>query len=141
MNLPSQFLTKKNVYTDIRGSLVDISNKDNLAHPELPANVNIYSFTINPGVSRGHHYHELKQEWFFCVHGEVIVYLKDVNTLASYSVKLSAFDGKVIYLPTYTAHALLNKSLSQPAVIVSYSSKSHDPINPDTYKMDLTCHF
>ena len=138
MKSASLFTTYKRVYTDSRGSLVDMTNKDQLPQPELPPNINIYSFTINPGVSRGHHYHKIKEEWFFCAHGDVIVCLQDIKDSSLYSIRLSAFDGNLIHIPPNLAHCIFNKSQTEPAVIVSYSSKCHDPGNPDTYPVDLS---
>ena len=141
MTSSNPFTSEKRVFTDARGSLVDMSNSQDLPRPELPPNINIYSFSINPGVSRGHHFHKVKKEWFFCTFGQVTVYLKDIETQCVYVEELTAFDGKLIYVPPCLAHCVQNKSKDQMAVMVSYSSRIHDPRSPDTYSADLSDQF
>ena len=116
-------------YVDERGSLFEILRfKDH----GIPGEGQLYTFSIEPGMRRGDHYHLKKQEWFTCVSGSAIVLLtsSDGRDLA---VEMSAKEPKIIYASPGTTHALINKNDSV-AVIVSYGSKQHDPEDEDTYR-------
>ena len=115
-------------YVDTRGMLFEILRfKDH----NIPCGGQLYTFSIEPGQRRGDHYHTKKREWFTCVHGEAIVLLSNGDKKIAISV--SQKEPKIIYAGPYTAHALINTT-DEPAVIVSYGSKQHDPDDEDTYR-------
>jgi dTDP-4-dehydrorhamnose 3,5-epimerase-like enzyme len=116
-------------YVDERGSLFEILRfKDH----SIPGGGQLYTFSIEPGMRRGDHYHLKKQEWFTCVSGSAIVLLTSESG-EDLAVEISADKPKIIYAAPRTAHALINK-MDSPAVIVSYGSKQHDPKDEDTYR-------
>ena len=97
----------------------------------IPVNGQLYMFTINPNKRRGDHYHKIKKEWFTCVYGSCELLLRSKKD--EYKVlKMNYNDPKIIYVPPYTVHALINRD-SNTCSVISYSSTQHDKNNPDTY--------
>ena len=128
---------KKNIYfeekklvlhEDERGSLFEVIrfHDDN-----IPGNGQLYVFSIHPNRRRGDHYHKIKKEWFTCVYGSCDLLLRSANDMFSI-IKMNSHYPKIIYVPPYTVHALVNNN-SEPCSIISYSSTQHDEKNPDTY--------
>jgi UDP-2-acetamido-2,6-beta-L-arabino-hexul-4-ose reductase len=116
-------------HSDPRGTLFEILRfKDQ----KVPGEGYLYTFTINRGQRRGDHYHTKKLEWFTCVAGEAVVLLEDKDGNKK-KIVLSAAAPAIIYCGPYTSHALYNEK-KEIAVIVSYGSKQHDPVDPDTFK-------
>lgn len=115
-------------YRDQRGYLFEVLR---FTDQYIPSGGQLYTFSIEPGMRRGDHYHNKKQEWFTCVSGEAIVLLSNKNDRKA--IKISADKPKVVYAAPGTAHALINNS-NKVAVIVSYGSKQHDPKDEDTFK-------
>ena len=116
-------------HSDQRGDLFEILRfKDQ----KIPGEGYIYTFTINPMQRRGDHYHTKKLEWFSCVSGEAVVLVEDKNGNKK-KLLLNAKNPAILYCGTYTSHALYNES-QNPAIIISYGSKQHDPDDPDTFE-------
>jgi len=117
-------------FPDERGILFEMLRfKDQ----SIPGKGQIYICSIEPGKTRGNHYHLEKQEWFTCVYGEVEMFLrfKDIKK----RIRISALNPKVVYMSPGTYHKIINKGKSL-AIVVSYSSTQHDPKNSDTFKYD-----
>ena len=57
-----------------------------------------------PGTVRGNHYHKIKEEWVYLIHGEVVLIAEDLETKTRESLPLKAGDLAVIQ--TGIAHAL-----------------------------------
>jgi len=116
-------------HVDPRGYLFEILRfKDE----DVPGEGQLYTFSIQPGQRRGDHYHLKKREWFTCVFGEALILLTSADG-QNQVARLSATEPKVVYAGVGTTHALINTQ-NMVAVIVSYGSKSHDPLDSDTYK-------
>ena len=116
-------------HVDPRGLLFEILRfKDN----DIPGEGQLYTFSIQPGARRGDHYHLKKKEWFACVHGKVKVLLSSMEGVDKV-IEISTEHPKVVYVGMGTTHALINET-NTIAVIVSYGSKQHDPVDVDTYR-------
>ena len=115
-------------YVDERGFLFEILRFKDY---NIPGDGQLYTFSIEPGMRRGDHYHLKKKEWFTCVHGAATVLLtsKDGEDKA---VEISAEEPRIIFAAPGSTHALINNS-ETPSIIVSYGSKQHDPDDEDTY--------
>lgn len=116
-------------YDDQRGMLFEILRFKDFS---IPANGQLYTFSIESKQRRGDHFHLKKHEWFTCVHGEAIVLLTSKNGINRH-FKLDAQKPSVIYAAPGTTHALINDK-PETAVIVSYGSTQHDPDDEDTFK-------
>ena len=117
------------IYVDPRGRLFEILR---FVDDEIPAEGQIYTFSLNPGVRRGDHYHLTKREWFTCVHGRVTVLLDDLRGQTKV-VELDADRPAIVYAAPGTTHALVNQT-SEVSVVVSYGSRQHRDDDPDTYR-------
>jgi dTDP-4-dehydrorhamnose 3,5-epimerase-like enzyme len=115
-------------HDDARGGLFEILR---FTEQEVPAGGQLYTFTIQPGMRRGDHYHTRKREWFTCAHGRAVVLLTDTRGGGQHRVELDAARPRIVYAGPYTAHALENPDPGV-AVIVSYGSAEHHPEDPDT---------
>lgn len=123
------YYIKLEKHIDERGSLFEILRFKDL---EIPGDGQLYTFTINPGKRRGDHYHIKKREWFSCVSGRAIVLLSHVNGKKQ-AYTLSAEEPAVIFVGSGTAHALINESPDQTAVIVSYGTTQHEIEDTDSF--------
>ena len=115
-------------YIDPRGRLFEILR---FVDDGIEGKGQLYTFSLNPGVRRGDHYHLTKREWFTCVHGQVLVLLDDLHGRTQV-VKLDADKPAIVYAAPGTTHALVNET-SDVAVVVSYGSIQHQHDAPDTY--------
>jgi len=116
-------------HIDPRGYLFEILRfKDG----NIPANGYIYCFAVNPGQTRGGHYHTKKKEWFSCVSGEATVLVEDQDG-SKEKIILNTINPVVVYCGPYISHTFYNETQS-PAVIVSYGSKQHNSEDQDTFR-------
>lgn len=113
---------------DARGRLFEILR---FVDDGVPPRGQIYTFSVNPGVRRGDHYHLTKREWFTCVHGRVTVLLDDLHGHTEV-VELDADRPAIVYAGPGTTHALVNQG-TEVSVVVSYGSEQHQHDAPDTY--------
>ena len=60
-------------HADDRGSLAELLKFTKWG---IPAGGRLYTFTIEPGQTRGNHYHTIQHEWFMCLKGMVLVFLE-----------------------------------------------------------------
>lgn len=116
------------IYVDARGRLFEILR---FLDDDVPGQGYIYTFSVNPGVRRGDHYHHIKREWFTCVHGKVTVLLDDLRGRTEV-VELDADTPAIVYAGPGTTHALVNRT-PDVAVVLSYGSRQHQHGDPDTY--------
>jgi UDP-2-acetamido-2,6-beta-L-arabino-hexul-4-ose reductase len=115
--------------SDSRGYLFEILR---FQDHQIPGGGQLYTFSIEPGKRRGDHYHLKKKEWFTCVHGRAGIILTAQNG-ESKEFDLTSDDPKIVYAGPGTTHALINRT-PDVAVIVSYGSEQHNPVDEDTYR-------
>ena len=77
-------------------------------------------------------YHKKKEEWFFCVSGELELLIKTENKKIVKNI--SSNIPEIIYVGPGTIHTLVNKTKKR-SVVVAYASKELDKKNPDTYQV------
>lgn len=64
----------------------------------------IAAIELRPGTVRGNHYHKLKPEWLYVLHGELLLRVAGVDDNAQDSFPLGA--GELAFVPAGIAHAL-----------------------------------
>jgi len=90
-------------------------------------------FDINPGHTRGDHFHHLKTEKFFITRGKVRISFKNISTKKKFDINLSFRDKKVIEtIPGY-AHSIKNIG-KQIAQVIVWANEELNFKHPDTYK-------
>ena len=87
-------------------------------------------FTINPGKSRGNHYHKSTIEKFILLEGEckiTITSALDPNNSMEFTLEQS---GESFFAETYMIHTFYSETGCKILVL---SNKEFDPDKPDTY--------
>jgi uncharacterized cupin superfamily protein len=75
-----------------------------LAHFSDGEKIDYIAFVeLQPGATRGNHYHRLKEEVVYVIRGEMVLFVEDTQTRARASLTLQAGDLAVV--PTGIAHA------------------------------------
>lgn len=123
------YIKKVKTFDDKRGSLYEALRFET---ESIPGNGQIYVYTVEPGARRGDHYHKKKEEWFFCVSGELELLLK-INK-KRIKKKISAKEPEIIYVAPGTIHTLVNRK-KDVSVVVAYASEELNQKEPDTYKV------
>jgi len=92
--------------------------------------------TTAPGVTRGNHYHNTKNEKFLVVKGKASIKMRDI--FSDEAVEYIAGDGKMEVfemIPGYT-HDITNIG-DEEMILLIWSNEIYDPENPDTYPMKV----
>lgn len=124
-------------FKDSRGILVEFINELDLEKNHLPFGQVYYLSFEGKGIVRGNHYHLHSSEAFCVVYGEVEIIIEDIETKERISKVLKANNMEVfkIYIGPKVAHVI--KSLSDFAMLISYSSVVYDPNDEDKYFYEI----
>ena len=89
-------------------------------------------FSINPGETRGKHYHNIKNEKFIVLSGTIIFKMKSLNDGKLILKKINEKNiAEIISVPGWS-HEIKNSG-KQKAIILLWSNEIYDNKNPDTY--------
>ena len=110
---------------DTRGSFTEILRTDNAGQ-----------FSVNiskPGITKGQHWHNTKNEKFLVVSGHALIQLRKIGTdeVISYEVRgeeLTVVD----MIPGYT-HNIINLSKTEDLVTFMWCNECFNPNKPDTF--------
>jgi len=86
----------------------------------------------HPGMVKGRHYHETKNEKYLCVSGEALVKLRKLSTDQVITHCLSATHPEVIDIPPGYIHSIETVG-DVDSITVMWANEPYDPLNPDTY--------
>lgn len=115
--------------TDARGSFTE------LLRGNLSGQVSIN--VVNPGCSKGGHWHNSKCEIFIPLCGEGIVRQRKIGDDKIYETKIDSASRSAVYiLPGYT-HSIVNPSRERELSVLIWANEEYDPSNTDTYKEDV----
>ena len=117
---------KCEAYHDERGDLIQFVTKTFLKERALEFG-QIYLLTFNgSGIVRGNHYHNHSSEVFCLISGAVEIICEDVNTKEKIhkTIKIEKGEFYKIFIGYQIAHAI--KSITDFAVMVSYSSDEYN---------------
>ena len=93
-------------------------------------------FSVNiskPGITKGEHWHNTKNEKFIVVHGSGLIRLRKLDSNEIIEYKVSGKNIRVIeMIPGYT-HSIVNTSDSDDLVTLIWANEPFDPNRPDTY--------
>lgn len=118
-------------FNDERGDLVQFITRHTLQNEKLDFG-QVYLLTFaGKGVVRGNHYHNHSSEMFCLIAGEVEMVFEDVETRENQRLNIAAKPDyfQRIFVGEKTAHAI--RSVSDFAVLVSFSSHEYDKSNAD----------
>ncbi len=112
------------MHTDARGSFTEF-----LRTPDRgQVSVNI----AKPGVVKGNHWHDTKNEKFLVVYGEGRIRFRRVGTDAVLEYRVSGERLTVVDIPTGYTHSIENVGEGD-LVTVMWASEPFDPEHPDTF--------
>jgi UDP-2-acetamido-2,6-beta-L-arabino-hexul-4-ose reductase len=113
---------------DQRGSFTEF-----LKNPELgQLSVNI----IKPGITKGNHWHNTKNEKFLVVSGRGRIRLRKLFTQEVIEYPVSAARLTIVEIPSGYAHNIENLGDTE-LVIIIWANESFDKNKPDTYFMEV----
>jgi dTDP-4-dehydrorhamnose 3,5-epimerase-like enzyme len=130
-------IKKLEIKTDQRGWLAEILRREDL-HPGREAFGQFFVTTAHPGVSKGHHYHLRKHEWFCVIKGRALLVLEDIDTKQRTEIPMGEDSMVTVELPLRSAHAIKNTG-DDMMYLLAYTDEPFDPQDQDTqaYKLDL----
>lgn len=112
------------MHADARGSFTEF-----LRTPERgQVSVNI----AKPGIVKGNHWHDTKNEKFLVVRGEGLIRLRRVGADEVYEYRVSGERLIVVDIPTGYTHSIENVGEGE-LVTVMWASEPFDPEHPDTF--------
>ena len=83
-----------------------------IKNPEM-----VYLNTVKPGQIKGPHLHKNRTSYFFCVSGELIVVIKDLDNVYQ-EIKTSSKESKLISIPNGIPAAIINPSDKESKILV-----------------------
>lgn len=119
-------LEKLNPKIDNRGTLVEAF--------KLPSDGQIFYVYLNPGETRGNHYHKRKTESFVVVSGVAEIQSKDRDSGNVMKVELSSVSPMSVTIPPNSTH---NISSEDGAVFLVWCDEQLDESDPDTYSEEI----
>ena len=117
------FSLKTNV--DARGSFTELVKT--LNNGQFSVNI------LNPGVTKGQHWHNTKWEFFIVVKGHGLIQQRKIGTDEIIEFEVSGDDIQAVHmLPGYT-HNIINLSDKENLVTLMWANEIFDPNKPDTF--------
>ena len=122
---PKDFSYSLKMNEDNRGSFTEIVKS--LDRGQVSINIS------KPGITKGQHWHNTKNEKFLVVAGEGIIQLRKIGTDEIVEYKVSGKEMAVVdMIPGYT-HNIINTSETENLVTVMWCNECFNPERPDTY--------
>jgi UDP-2-acetamido-2,6-beta-L-arabino-hexul-4-ose reductase len=88
--------------------------------------------TTAPGVTRGNHYHNTKNEKFLVIKGEALIRLRQIHEDDVIEYRVSDKKPEIVeMIPGYT-HSITNIG-DEEMILLIWANETYDPENPDTY--------
>lgn len=112
------------VRRDQRGGLVELLKS--------PGFGQIFVSRSNPGVVRGHHYHDTKIEKFCVIQGRAVIRFRHILGGEVISYEVAGEEMKVVDIPPGYTHSIENLGDGE-MVTLFWASEIFDPSRPDTY--------
>lgn len=89
-----------------------------------------------PGIVKGNHWHQSKNEKFLVVSGEGIIRLRQVHADTVVSYKVSAQEMTVVDIPPGYTHTIENTGIDELVMLI-WANEPFDPNDPDTYPLEV----
>lgn len=121
---PKDFVYDLSSHTDERGSFTEFLKTPNFGQ----VSVNV----AHPGITKGNHYHHLKNEKFLVVSGTCQIALRKIGENTIHRFVCSGDRLQVVDIPAGYTHSIKNIG-DEDAVTIMWANELYDPENPDTY--------
>lgn len=89
--------------------------------------------TINPGATKGNHWHNTKIEKFIAVSGKGVVKLRKVGTKEVFEYFISGDNIEILDIPPGFTHNISNLSDKDDLVIIVWANEPYNKDKPDTF--------
>lgn len=124
---PRMLCNKLNSHVDDRGSFTELIKTIN--NGQVSVNV------IKPGITKGNHWHNTKNEKFFVISGEALIRLKKVTEISGriYEYHLTDESKTCLQIIPGYIHSITNISKDKDLIVLIWANEIFDPNNPDTY--------
>ncbi|HII4458896.1 TPA: NAD-dependent epimerase/dehydratase family protein [Clostridium perfringens] len=120
------YLLKMNV--DNRGSFTEfIKSKD---RGQVSVNIS------KPGITKGNHWHDTKNEKFLVVSGEGVIRFRKVDSEEIIEYKVSGEKLEVVDIPVGYTHSIINTG-ERDMVTIMWVNEIFDPEKPDTIYLEV----
>jgi UDP-2-acetamido-2,6-beta-L-arabino-hexul-4-ose reductase len=113
---------------DQRGSFTEFFRQPELG--QLSVNM------IKPGVIKGNHWHNTKNEKFLTVCGQGLIRLRNINSEEIIEYRVSASRLEVVDIPSGYVHNIENLGAENMVTII-WANEGFDKSRPDTYYMEV----
>jgi UDP-2-acetamido-2,6-beta-L-arabino-hexul-4-ose reductase len=124
----TQFSYEVKSHQDQRGSFTELFKT--FEQGQISVNIS------KPGITKGNHYHHTKNEKFIVVSGDALIRFRKVDDTKIIEYKVSGQKIQVIDIPPGYTHSIVNVG-KQDLVTIMWASEIFDPLNPDTYPMEV----
>lgn len=124
----TQFSYEVKSHQDQRGSFTELFKT--FEQGQISVNVS------KPGITKGNHYHHTKNEKFIVVSGDALIRFRKVDDTKIIEYKMSGQKLQVVDIPPGYTHSIVNIG-KQDLVTIMWASEIFDPLNPDTYPMEV----
>ncbi|MGA9603081.1 MAG: dTDP-4-dehydrorhamnose 3,5-epimerase [Methyloceanibacter sp.] len=126
-------------HTDDRGTVIELYDPRWEWHPD-PL-VFAYCFTLRPGYAKGWNLHQLHEDRYCLLQGEMELVLYDVRPGSSTCglvsrVVLSEHHRRLVNVPKFVWHADVNIG-QRDCVVVNFPTTPYDHVSPDKYRLPL----
>jgi len=119
-----QFSYYLDMHIDNRGSFSELIKSPN--HGQVSVNI------AHPGIVKGNHYHQSKNEKFITVSGTCSIKFRKIGTDKVIEYIVSGEKLEVVDIPTGYAHSITNIGQSD-SVTIMWANEKFDSNNPDTF--------
>ena len=89
-----------------------------------------------PGITKGNHWHNTKNEKFMVVSGEGVIRFRNINCEDIIEYKVNGDKLEVVDIPTGYTHSIMNVGQSD-LVTVMWVNECFDPEKPDTFYLEV----
>ena len=123
-----KFSYKLNGHKDARGTFYEILKTIDSGQLGIS--------TTKPGITRGNHYHNTKNEKFLVIKGEAMIELRDVFGTDKIQYNVSGDDLEIVeMIPGYT-HNITNTGDTEMVLLI-WANENYDPAKPDTNFLEV----
>ena len=92
--------------------------------------------TSKPGITRGNHYHNIKNEKFLVIKGEAVIRFRHITSDEVIEYYVSDKKLEVVDIPVGYTHNITNVGKDE-MVLVIWANELFDKENPDTYYLEV----
>jgi len=124
----SEFAYRLPIQADARGELAEFLKSVHFGQ--------IFVSRTRPGITRGHHYHDLKVEKFAVLEGEAIIRFRSIQGDDVIDYRVSGREFRVVDIPPGYTHSIENIG-NTDMIVLFWAYEPFDPIRPDTYSLNV----